>query len=260
MNKTMHISYGYRIVVRLKDTRFCNLLCIFILCSGVLAQNSKENLYQKIIEQATKDYVEGQYQAVISSLEYASPQLAESVKPEAQKYLALSYAAIGNISAAKEHLRIALRLDPKMALDTAAVSPGIFELFYQVKKDMAREGAVCSCFIPGWGQMAKGETRKGCLVLGGSIATVVTSALLWLVAEDRHNDYLALGHDDLAQMDAYYASYDRWYKAALLSSTVCAGFYVYGFYDALSVSRSGSTDQYNDLDSKRIQVGYYMDF
>lgn len=244
----------------MKNFCYFSFIHLFVFFTSAIAQNTNDDLSKKVIEQVAVYYAGGEYRAVINSLEYTLPQLNESAKPEAHKYLALSYAALGNIPTAREHFRTALSLNAKMILDTAMVSPDIMELVWQVKKDISREGAMCSCFIPGWGQMAKGETRKGCIVLGGSVATVVTSVLLWFIAEDRHDDYLALGYDDQARMDSYYHAYDRWYKAALLSSTVFAGIYVYGFYDALSVNKTSITDQFDDIKSKRVRIGYKIKF
>jgi tetratricopeptide (TPR) repeat protein len=106
------------------------------------------DLSKTIIEQVKNDYNDSDYWTVIETLKEKMLQLSEQVKPEAYKYLALSYAAIGDMAVARKHFKTALAMDPKLSIDAEIKSPDVENLLMSVKKKWHARGNLLLLFIP----------------------------------------------------------------------------------------------------------------
>ena len=205
---------------------------IILVISKILFSQKNDAL-----DTAKEYYQTENYTGTIKTLENALPELNETEKMEAHKYLGYSYAKINDKILAKEHFKALLKLNPKFKLNKEDADSTVIKILNDVKKEIAQESAMCSCFIPGAGQLIKGDEKKGKLIMLGASLSLVSSIYFWAETENKKNDYLKLGPDSIEYMDDYYNIYNRWYHISLLSSSVFTGFYLYSILDALHIDK-----------------------
>ncbi|MEO0215818.1 MAG: hypothetical protein ABIL14_02240 [candidate division WOR-3 bacterium] len=230
------------------------------------AQNGGDG--ESLLNQAQQDYEKGEYTKVISTLEGELNQFKGDDRVVAHKYLGLSYLALGDNASAKDHFKLLLKMNPKFLFDTTIIKgPGIVKAINEARKEIAREAAFCSCFIPGSGQMIKGEDMKGRIIMLGSGISLAGALYLWTITNNKHEQYLSLGPDDQERMDEYYDVYNRWYHRALLGSTLFIGIYLYNFIDAMFAntevriaSNCNNCRIYCTTDNEKIQFGCGIKF
>lgn len=157
---------------------------------------------------------------------------------EAHKYLAFSYAKIADNTKSGEHFRLLLKIKPRWKLNPEDSSPEIDQVLITTKKDMAKEAGMCSCFIPGIGQIMEGDNKKGIIMMTTSSAALLMSLASWIVTDNNHHYYLRIGPNDTCQMYAAYNRYNAWYRASLASTAVFLGVYIYNICDAFSPKQS----------------------
>jgi len=177
-------------------------------------------------------YHEGEYISALSVLQNNLYFFQGKTLFEAHKYLAFCYASINENNDAADHFRIVLRMNPRWKLDPLDSSPEIDRVLITTKGDMAKEAGMCSCFIPGIGQMMKGENNKSVLIMSSSGATFFISLVSWLITSDKHNNYLSVGPGDPSALKKAYHSYNSWYHTATISSAAFLGVYAYSVIDA----------------------------
>ena len=107
---------------------------------------------------------------------------------------------------------------------------------------------MCSCFIPGWGQMLKGEDAKARMIMVTSGVTFLSSTISWVITQSKYNDYIDLGPDEIDRMDEVYRTYNRWYRTSLVASAIFLGIYAYSIYDAMF---AGTTTKSSAPESKK---------
>lgn len=207
------------------------LVPLFLL-NMALSQTTDESL-DAVLDVAKQYYKNGAYTDAIDTFESILVQLQDSARIEAHKYLAFSLIAIGDYETAHENFKKALKLAPRLKLDQANTSPQILNIFRKAKQERAFESAMCSCFIPGIGQVLKGEETKGKIVIAVSGLTFAAVMFSWFVADTKHDFYSDLGPDDIDIMDHAYHDYNRWYKTSILFSALFTSVYVYSIIDAM---------------------------
>lgn len=245
------------------------LLLAFLLFLGVgLAQTVDEDSITILLKDVKDCYNEGEYAAVIDILGRVLNDLEGSSVSEAYTYLAVSYVAIGNRTAAKEHFKRALRFSPKLILDPAIVEKEAISIFNETRREVAGEAAMCSCFLPGSGQMMKGDNRKGQIIMAASAVTAITSILSWTITQGKGQTYWNLGSDETDELEQTYNEYNKWYGRSLLISASFLCIYLYGIIDAFvcdagcgsTITPSMKSGLILEPSGKGISISYIVDF
>ena len=157
--------------------------------------------------------------------------------------------------------------DSVSELDSETVKPEILKVFELAKEERAHEAAMCSCFIPGWGQMLKGDDAKGRVIMIASGITLFATTMSWIITQTKYNDYASLGPDDVNRMDELYETYNRWYRTSLFTSTIFLSIYVYSICDAMFTKTKPQSPTAKSkegfsciLDNERISINYTLSF
>lgn len=225
-----------------------------------------DNIPDNLLNRAISEFNKGNYRNVLFTLEDSLIQIPGEQKYIAHLYIGLSYAYLEDNEGAKDNFKKVLKINPSFKLVSDVVTPKVIDLFAIAKKEIANESAFCSCFIPGIGQMLKGEEKKGKFIMLSASVSLAGSIYSWLITTNRHTDYLSLGPDDTDKMDEYYNKYNSWYKISLTSSFIFATIYIYSFLDALLINneikiRSNSTPYDNFMkDKKDFKLAYHINF
>jgi tetratricopeptide (TPR) repeat protein len=243
------------------------LTITIIIFSFSFTQEFSNDTLLKTLEKAKNYYNNGEYMNVIKELEDALAHYKNGDRVKVLKYLAFSYVSIGDNPTGQELFKKIFSIEPKFELNPSAVPGEIFSIYMRAKKERAREAAMCSCFIPGSGQMMLGKDMKGKVIMVASGITFLSSTILWLTTEQKCKDYLAFGPDDIDKMNQAYDEYNRWYKISLLSSAAFIGISIYSICDALFTD-SGNKSAMNNSNKgfycmpykEHIQIGYYINF
>jgi hypothetical protein len=200
------------------------------------------------------DYAAAQAEAEGVLEDYAQFSSGELV--EVHTLLALiAYAQHEPVEARAQFLS-ALSLDPELELDPLLVSPKILAFFEEVKaeapsvqpadagataatryvlvSDPRPAAALRSMLVPGWGQLYKGETTKGYVLMGLGSAMVLGAATAQVLRARAEDDYLA--EQDPALIEDRYEAFDRWHKARNGLLLGAAAVWAYAFVDALIVA------------------------
>ncbi len=104
-------------------------LNLFILIANLIL--ASDNLKQGI-----EAYNQGKFNEAIRLINQAfKDNLTTDEKKEANKYIALSQIALGNMNAARDTFTELLLLDPNYKLEEDEVSPKVYQFFLQVKEE-----------------------------------------------------------------------------------------------------------------------------
>ena len=129
---------------------------------------------------------------------------------------------------ARDQFVAALSLAPTLSLDPVLVSPKTMAFFEEIKAEVGesaaldREAAIRyvqvydprpaatlrSMAVPGWGQLYKGERRKGWALFGTWAALAGGTIAAHAMRGQARQDYIA--EDDPAEVEARYATYNAW--------------------------------------------------
>jgi len=231
------------------------------------AQEILSDSLNEVFEQAQYDYNSGEYIKTINKLEGMLEHLESTEMVEGYKYLAFCYVNIGDETTARDYFKKALKIVPKLRLNTSAISPAILRVFRQAQKERAHEAAMCSCFIPGWGQMLKGEDAKARKIMVASGVTLLASTISWIVTQSKYDNYIDLGPADINKMDDVYKEYNQWYKTSLVASAIFLGIYTYSICDAMFAGtkmESSNSESRNGfsyvVDNRSIGISYTLGF
>ena len=148
------------------------------------------------------------------------------------------YVPIGDKESSKDHFKRVFRICPKYSPNPDTMLPEVIEILRRAKAERAHEAAMCSCFIPGMGQMIKGDDTKGRIILVAGTATFATTLASWIITLDKRYDYLALGPSETEKMDNAYNTYNTWQRTSIVSSVLFLGIYFYSIYDAMFTNTS----------------------
>lgn len=244
------------------DKKWCFLI-LGLTSHFCLGQISTEYAPLDTMRAAREYYESGAYSRSITKLESALPFLEGNTLVEAHTLLAFNYVVVGDKANAIEHFKHALTKYPDLQLDAYGATPEIMAVFEEARKEKAYESAGCSCFIPGIGQILKGDDQKGRAILAASVITLGGTLISWSIADSKHSAYASLGPDDIDQMDSVYNDYNRWRKITIVSGVLFVGIYTYSIFDAMlwikpsrrrtSNSRAGIILQY---DGDNTKIGY----
>ncbi|UCG29285.1 MAG: hypothetical protein JSV53_07100 [candidate division WOR-3 bacterium] len=226
---------------------------IFLTNTGY-GQIPQTATHEQILETAREHYENGAYAKAITQLETILPYLEDESAIEAHVLLAFNYVSIGDEASAIEHFKAALTKDPELQLDRYEITPKIAAVYEEATKEKAYESAGCSCFIPGIGQILKGDYAKGRAIIAASGVTLGGTLLAWSIADGKYSHYLSLGPDDYAQIEEAYDEYNRWRKITFLSAAAFTGVYIYSIIDAM-IARQPSTPR-----DKERQSGIILKF
>lgn len=90
-------------------------------------------------------------------------------------------------------------------------------------------GAVRSLIIPGWGQMHKGSTAKGIVILAGEAALIGGVVF----TENERASYEKLKYENPSLMKEYSTKVENWETARNVCIGAAAALYIYNLVDAL---------------------------
>ena len=208
------------------------LICCILFAPCFAEDESKDSLDFALLN-AMEYYYRGNYNYAIKELQHALDTFKGGNRLPAHKFLGFCYIAVGHNLIAKEHFKKVLSINSKFKIDSLAVSPEIYRTFVEAKQERSREGAMCSCFIPGWGQFMKGEELKGKMILTAAALTAGASLYSWYITDQKRTDYHTLGLEDREKMDDAYNTYNRWHKTSLTCTALFFSVYLYSIIDAL---------------------------
>lgn len=238
------------------------LLLIF-LTQILYAQLPDSDGYEQVLEIAREDYRNQAYANSIGQLETILPYLKGSELVDAHIFLAFNYVRLGDTTTAVEHFKDALTTDPKLQLKPYDPSPEIVIVYEQAKQEKAHELAGCSCFIPGIGQILRGDTESGGVIIAASTISLAGTLLSWSIADGKRSNYLSIGPADLDRIEEAYDEYNRWRKITVISATVFVGIYLYSIVDAMIVRSDSKLSNAEDetgmileLNGDQVNIGY----
>jgi len=220
-----------------------------------------------ILKNAVDEYKSGNFFSTIRTLEDALSTFKGDYFFEANKYLAFSYARISNKEEADKHFRVILKIRPQWKFDPEESTPEIDEIFQSTKREMSEDAGVCSCFIPGIGQMMKGENKKGIALMVASTMTFTWSITSWIITDQQHRNYLNVEPGDTVQFNRTYNHYNGWHHVSYVSTGVFIGIYLFSVYDAYHYKTDSRSAQaiknimfeYSGL-TDRWRIGYIARF
>ncbi|MFQ5753358.1 MAG: hypothetical protein ACE5HI_15310 [bacterium] len=220
--------------------------------SFVLSQNKEARLVQEIRNAYDKiKYTEAETKAQAALKEYQ--RFTPAQLTEIHKILALIYYSQNNAVAAKEHFENALSLNPDLTLDPLFVSPKILDYFNQLKltwqlkskrdsetgsevryllvQDRRPVAAFRSMILPGWGQIYKGEKRKGLVLSTLWGVGIAGSVVTHLARESAENKYLSETNPSTIQ--SRYHTFNTLHKLRNNFLIFSAGVWIYSYLDAI---------------------------
>jgi len=225
--------------------------CVIIINFGS-SQDIKQRTPSDVLKEAIEDYNRGDFFSTVRSLEDALPVFPAEDMFEVNKYLAFSYSRIPNIEEADKHFRVLLKIRPRWRPDPEESSPEIEEIFMSTRREMSKEAGMCSCFIPGIGQMMKGENMKGIVLLAASATTFIWTITSWEITNQQHREYLAVEPGDTVLLNRTYDRYNNWYHISYVSTGVFIAVYAFTVFDAYRIR----TDPRSARVMKNIQFDY----
>jgi len=216
--------------------------------TDVTSQTPSQNLIKKIIKEYNAlNYRQAEHNAKQALLNYHKFTSAELV--EVHKYLALIYYAQGKLDDSQKEFETSLSLNPDLVLSSLYVSPKIINFFNRVKTEFKlksqtdekfalkyvfvedkRIGAgLRSLALPGWGQIYKGEKKKGITLI--SLWTASLGGLL--VTHLQYNNALQKYKDaEEFKIESKYKTYNSLYKARNSIAVFAGALWLYAYFDA----------------------------
>ncbi|UCG29646.1 MAG: tetratricopeptide repeat protein [candidate division WOR-3 bacterium] len=273
--------------------RMVNMLLLSCLMFQIgFAQSVTEDSLEIMLNKAKDYYYRGEYESAIRELENALKylkQLKLADQVEAYKYLAFSYVAFGDRTAAKMQFKKALALDPQMELDAATVSPKIIKVFEEAKGEISAaplvepseptvparteeisgfDATIRSCCVAGWGQMYRGEKSKGTKLMIAYGVTLVSTLGSSIIRENKRNEYLDLyWTQPSATFDDAYEEYKFWHNVTIVNALLFLGVHVYNLYDIIFKKPSVRTSLLKSergficaFDKEQVRIGYNLNF
>ncbi len=193
-------------------------------------------------------YDAGKYETVVEILEKFVTDTTITLKQEinARTYLAFSFVALDDRTKAKLQFVTILEKEKGFSLNPEFVSPKIMEVFKEAEKSLkkpptnnvikiqrmppnATQCLVKSSLFPGWGQLTRGETKKGKVLMGSFAASLTALALSQLAYLSAKNSYeQAVTKSDI---DYQYSRYNFTYKTRYIVSEITLFLWIYSITD-----------------------------
>ncbi|MBN2012085.1 tetratricopeptide repeat protein [candidate division KSB1 bacterium] len=232
-------------IIRIKINFLVTLICILLSIPGSgIAQDNVESM-----------------QDAFHRLDYATAQsIAESILVNWQQYrpsdletvhkvLGVILYSDGDLQQAQRQFEQAIQLNRQAELDPVYVSPKIITFFNEIKAAYQpesgqqtqvryvlapdrRPGAVMrSALIPGWGQIHKGQVRKGWVLI--TAATASTVALVGTAWQTQQKRDLYMDATTPIAIESTYNTYNTWYKRRQVSGYIMGALWSVAIIDAL---------------------------
>ena len=237
-------------MVSLRTALFLALLIIVPLPRPANAQTAPSveavwDAYQQLDYEAATDAATA---ALRMPEQYSVAELAEF-----HTILGLITYSRNDEAEARSEFISALSLDPDLQLDSLLVSPKILRFFedvraeldqpredpsapsssvrYVVVEDPRAEAALRSMLLPGWGQLHKGERRKGLVLLGAWSASAAGAAVTFFGRRSARQAYEDA--DTVGEAQDRYDPYNRWHQTHQAVLLGMAGVWLISYADAL---------------------------
>jgi hypothetical protein len=169
---------------------------------------------------------------------------------ELHKVIGFVTFSTGRLNEAENSFRSALSIEPDLQLDSLYVSPKILAFFRDVKarflteapepgrqeirylvlEDRRPAAAVRSLFVPGWGQLYKGERRKGILMLTTAGGTALGALLTHFAMNNAHDRYLEA--TEPGEIASRYDRYNTLYRVRNTLFLATAVTWAWSYFDA----------------------------
>ncbi len=199
------------------------------------------------------------------------PNISDSVRIVAEKWIAFSLVAQGKSSMAGDHFALLLKLNPQFELDPILTSPKILAVFNETKAHLTlhrkleadsvavpslrqtMEVSFRTIVFPGWEQIHTNRTAAGYLFLGGGIATLGAGIAFEFLRSSARSEYLSATTPPT--IEAKYSTYNKYYKAEAYAFSAFAIVYIASEIDvfghansaSLSFEPSGPSNRSNNL-------------
>ena len=254
---------------------FLGTLLIFSLIVPICAgQNTTQS---ETIDRISREFANGNvYEAEILALKALHADVSYSPQElfEIHKYLAFCYVAYGQRDKAVNEFLEVLRIYPNHRFDKQIYSPKIIEVFEFAQQEYDRlqkteppienmstyeiqiRAGKKSLLFPGLGQLYKGDTQKGYILIGAESLTICALIFTQLQYDSAHDDYL--NETSASEIDSKYDRYDFYYKARNISAAAAAAIYLYGFLD--SVYHPVGDDPAFSVNVSPVRVGFTLNF
>lgn len=255
MSDTLRLQEYVRCTSHTKAVWFALLI---VSLSSVLPPqkgNAQENMADRVLEirraYEQLNYEEAERKGLAALEDYQAFSPDELC--EIHTILALVYFSENNATEAGQQFRLALDLNPDLELDPLFVSPKIREFFAEIKaaqtypdvsgstdgaevrymilQDPRPAAALRSMVLPGWGQMYKGESRKGIVLTALWGVGVLGTATAHLLRQSAEDDYLA--ETDPRQIQNRYDDFNRMHKLRNNLALFAAGLWLVSYLDAI---------------------------
>lgn len=146
------------------------------------------------------------------------------------QFTALSFYHVGKIDSARSHFLSLLSIAPAFELDPIKISPKIIDFFNQLKEEIPdrgtdtpigytkyvfvedlRPGATLrSMVLPGWGQIHKGQKKRGWIMGGAFLSSFAATGISLYLEKKNHDEYL--DSSTPSAIEENYQTYDDWFK------------------------------------------------
>ena len=232
------------------------------------AQVAPDEVIQDIrsaYERVDFDVAESRIKEALDNYEQFSP----SELAQIYVFSALVNYAQNNRTEAQAQLGLAIQLNPEVEVDPILAPPGLVEMAARIKTLMAESGneleeepelrylvladprpgaALRSMILPGWGQLYKGQKRKGYSLVGAWGLTAGGTLVAHILRASAENDYLDAATTDEALR--LYDDFNRWHQVRNNLFLASAGIWVYSYIDALVFNAP-------QLENRRVNVYAY---
>lgn len=176
------------------------------------------------------------------------PGISDSIKAQAEKYVAFSLVAQGKNDEATEHFISAMKYDSAFSLDPVLTSPKIMSVYRdareqfrlrQLERPPKKEESLHeiqngpsfrALLFPGWEQIHQGKNVKGYALLGAGAVSLASTLYFDQVRKDKRSTYLAASTP--AEASARYTDYNSAYKDENYSVALFGIVYLYSMLDA----------------------------
>ena len=185
------------------------------------------------------------------------------------EYMALSFYNVGNIDSSRSHFLSLLSINPEYDLDPIKVSPKIIDFFNQLKseikspsekvelvpykeyvfmEDIRPKAGLRSTILPGWGQIYKGQKKRGLIIGGLFFASLAATGISLVFEKESEDKYLQ--STTPSTIEDNYNTYNEWHKRRQFFSITTISIWAIGIFDALYMPYENialSVNPHNDI-------------
>jgi len=184
------------------------------------------------------------------------PNISDSVRIVAEKWIAFSLVAQGKSSLAGDHFALLLKLNPQFELDPILTSPKILAVFNETKAHLtlhakpdtdtvavqplrqSMEVSFRTIVFPGWEQLHTNRMTAGYLFLGGGIATLGAGIAFEALRSSARSEYLSATTPPI--IEAKYSTYNKYYKAEAYAFSAFAVIFIASEIDVFGNAHSAT--------------------